>query len=93
MFIEILFWKSGREAQEIQDGYTDLRSSGTSGKKKKSDWTKDEDEELGLLVELYRDSPEEGIAHINCVWCKLEYYLRLKSMINLHCSEKSTKTS
>ena len=61
MFVEILFWKTAREAQEIQDGYAELRGdcSGKS-KSKKSDWTKEEETELELLVELYQDSPDEG---------------------------------
>lgn len=60
MFIEILFWKTAREAQEIQDGYAELCGEASGKPKKKSDWTKDEENELELLVELYQDSPDEG---------------------------------
>lgn len=68
MFIELLFWKTSREAQEIQDGYAELCGGGGDGKgkerkrkTKKSDWTKDEDTELELLVELYQDAPAESL--------------------------------
>ncbi|ODN02652.1 Protein timeless [Orchesella cincta] len=59
MFIEILFWKTAREAQEIQDGYSDLRGPSGGASNKKSNWTSEEENELELLVELYNDAPEE----------------------------------
>jgi timeless len=60
MFVELLFWKTSREAQEIQDGYG---SSSTTTQKTKADraaWTKDEENELELLAEEYNALPDEG---------------------------------
>lgn len=62
MYIEILFWKSSREAQEIQDGYGSGGNTSSAQKAKvdKASWTKDEENELELLAEEYKALPDEG---------------------------------
>ncbi len=64
MFVEILFFKSSREAQEIQDGYGTTYNNSTTTKKSKSDkssFTTEEEDELVLLAEEYNSLPDEGV--------------------------------
>jgi hypothetical protein len=61
MFVEILFWKTAREAQEIQDGYVSHNNKPTVSKKgSRLSWTDDEESELALLAEEHAALPDEG---------------------------------
>lgn len=64
IFIEILFWKNGREAQEIQEGYTQYSiqgqsQQGTNGVKRvkasvvRKTLTEEEENEIVVLAEEF----------------------------------------
>ena len=63
MFVEILFWKTARDAVEIVEGYGTYQSSKKSSNKRsnpKFNWTEVEDNELEVLAEEYLKLPVEG---------------------------------
>lgn len=74
MFVEILFWKTGREAMEIQEGYTpyaQIKAAEGSQKKKKSRGTlsPEEENEIMVLAEEFAALPR-GILHKDEVYRK-----------------------
>ena len=63
MFVEILFWKTSKDAVEIMEGYGTYQSSKKSSNKRsnpKFNWTEVEDNELEVLAEEYLKLPSEG---------------------------------
>ncbi|KAF2880546.1 hypothetical protein ILUMI_25626 [Ignelater luminosus] len=60
IYMEALFWKSTREANDIEEGYESYRDDGTKGKKSKNSWTHLEEEELSHLFQEFKDMEYEG---------------------------------
>jgi len=66
MFLEILFWKTGREAVEIQEGYTPYaQTQAASGHKKKKNsrgtLSPEEENEVQVLAEEFAGLPKGGL--------------------------------
>ncbi|KAL5009791.1 hypothetical protein ScPMuIL_012096 [Solemya velum] len=61
IFMELLFWKGSRDAQEIIDGY----GSSSNSSRVKMLWTEDQELELARLWDEYKD--EEGIDIVDCI--------------------------
>lgn len=88
MFVELFFWKTAQEAQEIQDGYGTTyksTSSAPNGKSDKSSWTSDEENELVLLGEEYNALPDEGELLMHLIMLNMSKIIELciKSLKNL----------
>jgi len=60
MWVEALFWKSGREALEIQEGVGAANSASSKATKRRGDWSEDEMSELRLLAEEFLHANEGG---------------------------------
>ncbi|XP_052803681.1 protein timeless homolog isoform X2 [Mya arenaria] len=60
-FMELLFWKTNKEAIEIVEGYGSYQSKG------KVTWTEDAEMEVRRLFEEYNEEPKEGQDTVDCI--------------------------
>ncbi|KAH3702538.1 hypothetical protein DPMN_077562, partial [Dreissena polymorpha] len=60
-FMELLFWKTNKEAIEMVEGYGSYQSKG------KQAWTEDAELEVRRLFEEYRDNPADDKDTVDCI--------------------------
>ncbi|XP_071942430.1 protein timeless homolog [Antedon mediterranea] len=60
LYVEILFWKDVKEAYELSEGYGSLASD-NANRQKTSFWAEEEEEELRMLYDQYKDKEDEDI--------------------------------
>ncbi|XP_033100607.1 protein timeless homolog [Anneissia japonica] len=60
LFVEILFWKDVKEAYELTEGYGSLAAE-NSNRQKTSEWKEEEEEELRMLYDQYKDEDDPDL--------------------------------